>query len=116
MTSSDIPPSDDPAATPDAPAEGGKRPALDEKAPAVIALRILQQIVVEARRDQAHKVYAELDLRKLNDLQVAMAKNPADQSAVQWLRQMALGWNTKLRGNPALRFRRMFDMIDQARR
>jgi len=34
---------------------------------------------------------------------------------VQWLRQMALSWNTKLRGNPALRFRRMFDMIESAR-
>jgi hypothetical protein len=89
---------------------------LNEQAPAVIALRILQQIIIEARKDVAHRTYADLDLRKLNELQVALAKNSADPSAVQWLRQMALGWNTKLRGNPALRFRRMFDMIEQVRR
>ncbi len=115
MISSDNPPSDDPAASPNTPGES-PRPALDEKAPAVIALRILQQIVVDARRDQQHKVYAEMDLRKLNELQVKLAANAADHDAVQWLRQMALSWNTKLRGNPALRFRRMFDLIESVRR
>jgi len=100
-----------------APAEGAPaRPTLNEQAPAVQALRILQQIVLESRRDPQHKVYAEMDLRKMNELQVTLAANAADQSAVQWLRQIALGWNTKLRGNPALRFRRMLDLIEQARR
>ena len=51
----------------------------------------------------------------MNDVQVALAKNSKDPSAVQWLRQLALSWNTKLRGNPALRFRRMLDLIEQAR-
>jgi hypothetical protein len=101
----------EPAADADAP-----KLTLNEKAPAVIALRILQQIVLEARKDVANRTYADLDLRKMNELQVALAKNSADPSAVQWLRQMALGWNSKLRGNPALRFRRMFDMLEQVRR
>jgi len=113
---SDNPP-DDAAAPADAPAQGATaRPTLNEQAPAVMALRILQQIVVEARRDAQHKVYAEMDLRKMNELQVKLASNAADTDAVQWLRQMALGWNTKLRGNPALRFRRMLDLIEQVRR
>jgi hypothetical protein len=109
----DIPPPDDPQQPPDAAPQG---PVLDERAPAVAALRILQQLVVEARRDAQLKTYADLDLRVMNDLQVALAKNPRDPSAVQWLRQLGLSWNTKLRGAPALRFRRMFDLIETARR
>ena len=109
----DIPPPDDPAQPPEAAPAG---PVLDERAPAVAALRILQQLVVEARRDPQHKSYADVDMRVMNDVQIALAKNPRDPSAVQWLRQLALSWNTKLRGNPALRFRRMFDLIDSARR
>ncbi len=109
----DIPPSNDPEQPPDAPPPG---PALDEKAPAVAALRILQQLVLEARRDPQFKSHADVDLRVMNDVQIALAKNPKDPSAVQWLRQLGLSWNTKLRGNPALRFRRMFDLIDSARR
>ena len=100
-----------------APAAGAPaRPTLNEQAPAVQAMRILQQLIVDARRDPQHKVYAEMDLRKMNELQVKLASNVADPDAVQWLRQMALGWNTKLRGNPALRFRRMLDLIEQVRR
>lgn len=113
MSPTDIPPPDDPAQPDDGPPRG---PALDEKAPAVQALRILQQLVVEARRDPQFRTYAEMDLRTMNELQLQLAKNPKDPSAVQWLRQLALSWNTKLRGNPALRFRRMFDLIEQARR
>lgn len=112
MTVTDIPPPDDPSQPSDAPPQG---PVLDERAPAVAALRILQQLVVEARRDPQLKSYADLDLRVMNDVQVALAKNPKDPSAVQWLRQLGLSWNTKLRGNPALRFRRMFDLIESAR-
>lgn len=104
----DIPPPDDPTQP--------TGPVLDEKAPAVAALRILQQLVVEARRDAQLKTYADVDLRVMNDVQVALAKNPKDPSAVQWLRQLGLSWNTKLRGIPALRFRRMFDLIETARR
>ncbi|HEX9464234.1 MAG TPA: hypothetical protein VGB82_16675 [Alphaproteobacteria bacterium] len=117
MINSDNPPPDDPASPPDpdAAAEAAKL-ALNEKAPAVVAMRILQQLVLEARKDPAHRTYADLDLRKMNELQISLAKNAADPSAVQWLRQMALSWNTKLRGNPALRFRRMFDLIEQVRR
>jgi len=97
-------------------ADAPKGPVLDEKAPAVVALRILQQLVVDARRDPQFRTYADMDLRVMNEeVQLALAKNPKDPSAVQWLRQMALSWNTKLRGNPALRFRRMFDMIESAR-
>lgn len=100
------------------PAEGAAPagPVLNEKAPAVQALRILQGLVVEARREVQFRNYAEVDLRVMNeDVQVALAKNPKDPSAVQWLRQLALSWNTKLRGNPALRFRRMLDLIESAR-
>lgn len=113
MTATDIPPPDDPAQPADAPPPG---PVLDEKAPAVQALRILQQLVVDARRDAQFRTYAEMDLRTMNELQLQLAKNAKDQSAVQWLRQLALSWNTKLRGNPALRFRRMLDLIESAKR
>lgn len=113
MNPTDIPPSDDPTQSDDGSPRG---PALDEKAPAVQALRILQQLVVEARRDPQFRTYAEMDLRTMNELQLPLAKNPKDPSAVQWLRQLALSWNTKLRGNPALRFRRMLDLIETARR
>lgn len=113
MSAADIPPPDDPAQPAgESPPSG---PALNEKAPAVQALRILQQLVVEARRDPQHRSYADVDLRVMNDVQVALAKNAKDPSAVQWLRQLALSWNTKLRGNPALRFRRMLDLIESAR-
>ncbi len=109
----DIPPPDNPDQPPaDAPPPG---PVLNEKAPAVAALRILQQLVIDARKDPQFRTYAEMDLRVMNDLQLALAKNPKDPSAVQWLRQMGLSWNTKLRGNPALRFRRMFDLIESAK-
>lgn len=108
----DIPPPDDPTQPADAPPTG---PALNEKAPAVAAFRILQQLVIDARKDPQFRTYAEMDLRLMNDLQVALAKNPKDPSAVQWLRQLGLSWNTKLRGNPALRFRRMFDLIESAK-
>lgn len=113
MSATDIPPPDDPTQPGDSPQPG---PALNEKAPAVQALRILQQLVVEARRDPQFRTYAEMDLRTMNELQLPLAKNAKDPSAVQWLRQLALSWNTKLRGNPALRFRRMLDLIEQARR
>jgi hypothetical protein len=112
MTAADIPPPDNP---PDGDAPKG--PALNERAPSVQALRILQQLVIEARREVQFRNYAEVDLRAMNaDLQVALAKDPKDSSAVQWLRQLALSWNTKLRGNPALRFRRMLDLIEEAQR
>jgi hypothetical protein len=113
MTATDIPPPDDPAQPPaEAPAPG---PVLNEKAPAVQALRILQQLVVDARKDAQFRTYAEMDLRTMNELQLQLAKNAKDPSAVQWLRQLALSWNTKLRGNPALRFRRMLDLIEAAK-
>ncbi len=115
MTNTDVPPSD-PAAPGDAPQEQSTGPVLNEKAPAVIALRVLQQIVVEARRDVQFRTYADMDLRVMNDVQTALAKNSADPSAVQWLRQLALSWNTKLRGNPPLRFRRVMDLIESVRR
>ena len=112
---SDDTPANPPPAEGDAPAPAG--PVLNERAPAVQALRILQQLVVEARREVQYRNYAEVDLRVMNeDVQVALAKNPQDPSAVQWLRQLALSWNTKLRGNPALRFRRMLDLIEEAQR
>ena len=115
MIASDHPPSGDPPQPPDTgPAPAG--PVLDEKAPSVVALKILQQLVVDARRDPQFRAYADTDLRVMNDLQVTLAKNPKDAAAVQWLRQLALSWNTKLRGNPPLRFRSLLDLVESARR
>jgi hypothetical protein len=114
MTASDAPPPDDPNQPSDSALPPG--PPLNEKAPAVAALRILQQLIIEARRDPQFRAYADSDMRVMAELQAALAKNPKDPSAVQWLRQLALSWNTKLRGMPPLRFRRLLDLVETARR
>ncbi len=86
---------------------------LDDQAPAVIVLRLLQPMIVEARNDPQHKAIAENGMRALVDVQRALAANSADASAVQWLRQLALLWNTRLKGS-TLKFRRIFDLLDAA--
>ena len=88
-------------------------PVLDERAPAVVVLRLIQPIILEARKDPQHKANAENGMRVLIDVQRALAANPADASAVGWLRQLALTWNTRVRGSQ-LKFRRIFDLLDEA--
>jgi hypothetical protein len=46
-------------------------------------------------------------------VQRALAAKSNDPSAVQWLRQLALTWNTRVRGSQ-LKFRRVFDLLDEA--
>ena len=106
---SDNPPGDSAAAGEPTPAG----PTLDERAPAVIVLRLLQPIIMEARKDPQHKANAENGMRVLVDVQRALAANAKDPSAVQWLRQLALTWNTRVRGSQ-LKFRRIFDLLDEA--
>ena len=88
----------------------------NEEAPAVIALRALQKLVIEARRDYHLRSYAELDIRLIPSVLATLARSPADAGAVQWLRQLALSWNTKLRGEPQRKFRQIFELIDRARK
>lgn len=104
--------SDETAATgaPEAAPEG---PPLDESAPAVMVMRTLQKIIIEARKDAQHRTNAEQGMRILVDVQRALAANRSDPAAVQWLRQLALTWNTRLR-NQGLKFRRVFDLLDAA--
>ncbi len=106
---SDNPP-DGEAAVGDAAPAG---PTLDERAPAVVVLRLLQPIIMEARKDPTHKANAENGMRVLIDVQRALAAKANDPSAVQWLRQLALTWNTRVRGSQ-LKFRRIFDLLDEA--
>lgn len=91
---------------------GTAGPALDEKAPAVVVLRMMRKLITEARQDPALKPSADVDLRVLNEIHHNLARNAADPSAVQWLRQLSLSWNSKLRGAHTLKFRRIFDLLD----
>lgn len=96
------PPPDDPnAGTP-----------LNESAPAVVVMRMLRKLITEARQDPALKQSADVDLRVLNEIHQNLARDSAEPSAVQWLRQLTLSWNSKLRGKHALKFRRIFDLLD----
>lgn len=88
-------------------------PTLDESAPAVVVMRMLQKMIIEARKDPQHRVNADNAMRILVDVQRSLAAKSNDPSGVQWLRQMALTWNTKVR-NQGLKFRRIFELIDQA--
>ena len=88
-------------------------PMLDERAPAVVVLRMLQPVILDARKDPQHKANAENGMRVLVDVQRALAANPRDPAAAQWLRQLALTWNTRVRGSQ-LKFRRIFDLLDEA--
>jgi hypothetical protein len=88
-------------------------PVLDETAPAVMVMRMLQKMIIEARKDPQHRANADNGMRVLVDVQRALATNKADPGAVQWLRQLALTWNTRLR-NQGLKFRRLFELLDQA--
>ena len=101
----------DTGVTAEQPAAAG--PALDETAPAVMVMRSLQKMIIEARKDPQHRANADNAMRILVDVQRALAGNKADPGAVQWLRQMALTWNTKVR-NQGLKFRRIFELLDQA--
>ncbi len=85
---------------------------LDETAPAVMVMRTLQKMIIEARKDPQHRVLADQGMRILVDVQRALAANKNDPGAIQWLRQMALTWNTKVR-NQGLKFRRVFELLDQ---
>lgn len=88
-------------------------PVLDETAPAVMVMRMLQKMIIEARKDPQHRANADNGMRVLVDVQRALAANKADPGAIQWLRQLALTWNTKVR-NQGLKFRRLFELLDQA--
>jgi hypothetical protein len=88
-------------------------PALDESAPAVVVMRMLQKMIIEARKDPQHRANADNAMRIMVDVQRSLAAKSNDASAIQWLRQMALTWNTKIR-NQGLKFRRIFELIDQA--
>ena len=95
------PPSDGPAASP-----------LNESAPAVVVLRMLRKLIGEAKQNPGLKQSADVDLRVLNEIHQNLARNAADPPSVQWLRQLSLAWNSKLRGTHTLKFRRIFDLLD----
>jgi hypothetical protein len=90
---------------------------LDERAPAVMAMRMIHKLITEARATDARLAsYADTDLRALNDVQEKLSHNASDQSAVQWLRQLALSWQSKLRNSHPLKFRRIIELVDSARK
>src|SRR5262245_2961205 len=95
------------------PAAASTPVVLDENAPAVMVMRTLQKMIIEARKDPQHRTTADQGMRILVDVQRALAANKNDPGAVQWLRQLALTWNTKIR-NQGLKFRRVFELLDTA--
>lgn len=96
------------------PPEGGAEGStpLDESAPAVVVLRMMRKLITESRQNPTLKQSADVDLRVLNEIHQNLARNAADPGAVQWLRQLSLSWNSKLRGAHTLKFRRIFDLLD----
>ncbi len=105
--------SEENSAATETPSAIGAPATLDETAPAVMVMRTLQKMIIEARKDPQHRVTADQGMRILVDVQRALAVNKNDPGAVQWLRQLALTWNTKIR-NQGLKFRRVFELLDQA--
>jgi len=95
------------------PAAPSAAATLDETAPAVMVMRSLQKMIIEARKEPQHRQLADQGMRILVDVQRALAAKSNDAGAIQWLRQLALTWNTKIR-NQGLKFRRIFDLLDTA--
>jgi hypothetical protein len=89
---------------------------LDDRAPAVMALRMLHKLITDARADMALKNYAETDLRALDDVQNTLLNNPSDPGAAQWLRQLALNWQTKTRNSHPLKFRRILELVESVKK
>ena len=82
---------------------------------ALTALRLLEACVVEAGRESALKAYAEIDLRVVESLRETLERGAAGPECLRWLRQLALSWNSRLRGVNALKFRRVFTLLDAIR-
>src|SRR5437764_876277 len=90
---------------------------MDESAPAVVAMRMIHKIITEGRNsDPRLASYAEMDLRVLKDVTETLTHKPNDLGAVQWLRQLALSWQTKLRNAYPLKFRRILEILDSIKK
>jgi hypothetical protein len=90
----------------------GAQSLMDESAPAVVAMRMIHNIINEVRNDPRYKSYADMDMRVLRDVSETLTHKSNDPSAVQWLRQLALSWQTKLRNAYPLKFRRILEILD----
>jgi hypothetical protein len=97
---------------PMSPPAPGAQSLMDESAPAVVAMRMIHKIITEVRGDPRFTSYADMDLRVLRDVTETLTHKSNDPSAVQWLRQLALSWQTKLRNAYPLKFRRILEILD----
>jgi hypothetical protein len=89
---------------------------MDENAPAVVALRMISKIIAEGKNDPRLATYAETDLRVLKDVTETLTHKVNDPGAVQWLRQLTLSWQTKLRNAYPLKFRRILEILDSIKK
>jgi hypothetical protein len=85
---------------------------LDEGTPAVMALRLVESLMQEAREDQSLQVYVEIDRRMVALIEDNFSKNPRDPDALKWLWQLAGTWSTKMRGASSSKIRRLFSLLD----
>jgi hypothetical protein len=83
--------------------------ALD--APAVTAAKMLGGLIAACRTEDVHRTRAEVDLRAIQDIQRKLQADPEDQSAKQWVRQLAQTWSFRVRDNTRS-IRRIFDLLD----
>ena len=89
---------------------------MDENAPAVVAMRMIHKIITDARSDSRLTSYVEMDLRVLSEVTEKLTHNANDPGAVQWLRQLTLSWQTKLRNAYPLKFRRILEILDSIKK
>jgi len=94
----------------------GAQSLMDESAPAVVAMRMIHKIILEARSDARLISYADMDLRVLKDVTETLTHKSNDAGAVQWLRQLTLSWQTKLRNAYPLKFRRILEILDSIKK
>jgi hypothetical protein len=97
--------------TPDIHVEDSER-KLDEGTPAVMALRLVEYLMNEAREDQTLKPYVEVDQRMVPLMEDGFSKDPRDPDALKWLWQLAGTWSIKMRGANSSKIRRLFSLLD----
>jgi hypothetical protein len=83
--------------------------------PAMAAARVLGGVIASCRGQAEHRTRAEVDLRAIQDIQRKLQTDPEDQSAKQWVRQLAQAWSFRARDNTRS-IRQVLDLLDGTRR
>jgi hypothetical protein len=76
---------------------------------------MLGGVIAQCRASDEHRTRAEVDLRAVQDIQRKLQDNPEDQSAKQWVRQLAQAWSFRARDNTRS-IRKILDLLDGRQR